>query len=123
MLMQLKLSVVKTVKIGKSVLGTQEKAGTIGVTTLWIIQTKMIFAVMQKSIKNEADLFLQDEVRFWKEEVDPILIVSADSTATHKCPFCGTEVAGYIKTISENWDYHKDKFCSQCGVKIKWERE
>lgn len=71
-------------------------------------------------ICDAADILEQDEVRFQNEEVEPV----SRAIAIYYCPFCGTEVAGrYVNARYKNWDYHIDKFCSQCGAKIKWERD
>jgi len=38
------------------------------------------------------------------------------------CPICNNRVGGYIITGSgdNDWGYKEDKFCSECGTKIKW---
>lgn len=75
-------------------------------------------------ICDAADLLEQDEVRFQKEEVEPEKHKSPYTDTVYKCPLCKTEVGGYtFGRGSDDWSYHRDKFCSQCGVKIKWERE
>lgn len=64
-----------------------------------------------------ADLLEQNEVEPEKHE-------NPCTDTVYKCPICKTEVGGYtFGRGPDDWGYHRDKFCSQCGVKIKWERE
>lgn len=75
-------------------------------------------------ICDAADLLEQDEVRFQKEEVEPEKHENPYTDTVYKCPLCKTEVGGYTFGRSpDDWGYHRDKFCSQCGVKIKWGNE
>lgn len=75
-------------------------------------------------ICDAADLLDQDEVRFQKEEVEPEKYESQYTNTVYKCPICKAEVGGYTFGAGpDDWGYHRNKFCSQCGVKIKWERE
>lgn len=75
-------------------------------------------------ICDAADLLEQDEAQFQKEEVEPEKHESPYADTVYKCPLCKTEVAGYtFGRVPDDWGYHRDKFCSQCGVKIKWGHE
>lgn len=40
------------------------------------------------------------------------------------CPKCGNRVGGYIITgrSFNDWGYKEDKFCSECGIKINWNK-
>lgn len=39
------------------------------------------------------------------------------------CPSCGEKVGGYFITGGgdNDWGYHQDNFCSNCGMKMNWE--
>lgn len=46
------------------------------------------------------------------------------STGEHywMCPKCQNRVGGFyiIGRGLDGWGYKEDKFCSECGIKIKW---
>lgn len=74
-------------------------------------------------ICDAADMLEADEKIIKKEAVKPVCPNPRWNDKQYICPICGNEVAGYTDKDSEYWGYHQDKFCSQCGAKIKWEDE
>lgn len=40
------------------------------------------------------------------------------------CPVCKNKVGGFLITGNgeDDWSTHQDKFCSECGQKIDWNR-
>lgn len=59
-----------------------------------------------------------------EQGVKPIKIPDRDRTGEHywMCPHCKNRVGGYLITGSgeDDWSYHEDKFCKECGAKIDW---
>jgi hypothetical protein len=60
-----------------------------------------------------------------KKALKPIKSLDRErSTGEHywMCPNCKNRVGGFYITGGgyNDWGYKEDKFCSECGTKIKW---
>ena len=60
---------------------------------------------------------------FPREAIEPVKYLDNKTHAdAYSCPICGTQVGGYVifGKGENDWAWEQDKFCKECGQKIRW---